>query len=197
MTLPEIDKIAMLRANAIGDFIFTLPALEALRAAYPHAEIVLLAKPWHAEFLRGRPGPADRVVVVPQYRGVREDAGFASLDGQPELRAEHFDLALQLHGGGRNSNPFVRRLGARMTAGLRTPDAEPLDFNVPYIYWQPEILRLLEVVKLVGAPAVTLEPRLAVTDADLTEATRGAPRAQLHPRQLRAPAFVRGPGDGG
>ena len=66
--VPGVRRIAVLRANAIGDFIFTLPALEALRAAYPQAEIVLLAKKWHAAFLRGRPGPVDRVVAVPPFR---------------------------------------------------------------------------------------------------------------------------------
>ena len=30
----------MLRANALGDFMFSLPALDALRAAYPDAEIL-------------------------------------------------------------------------------------------------------------------------------------------------------------
>jgi ADP-heptose:LPS heptosyltransferase len=186
MSLPDIDKIAVLRANAIGDFVFALPALEALRAAYPYSEIVLLAKAWHADFIRGRPGPVDRVVVVPPYPGVGVESVPPGPDAGTELRLEHdrffaamqaerFDLALQLHGGGRNSNPFVKRLGARVTAGLRTPDAEPLDLNLPYIYWQPEILRMLEVVKLTGAEAVMLEPRLAVTDADVAEANRVVP----------------------
>src|SRR5438045_7033921 len=69
-TMPNIHKIAVLRSNAIGDFTFALPALEALRAAYPAAEIVLLGQEWHARFLEGRPGPVDRAVVVPPYRGV-------------------------------------------------------------------------------------------------------------------------------
>lgn len=42
--VPDVRKIAVVRANALGDFIFALPALEALRAAYPRAEIVLLAR---------------------------------------------------------------------------------------------------------------------------------------------------------
>ena len=63
--IPDVHKIAVLRCNALGDFIFTLPALDALRAAYPHAEIVLLGKPWHAEWLATRPSPIDRVVAVP------------------------------------------------------------------------------------------------------------------------------------
>src|SRR2546430_14707651 len=71
--VPGVRRIAVLRANALGDFIFALPALEALRAAYPQAEIVLLAKKWHATFLQGRPGPVDRVIVVPPYPGVSEE----------------------------------------------------------------------------------------------------------------------------
>jgi ADP-heptose:LPS heptosyltransferase len=94
-----------------------------------------------------------------------------------EARRENFDLALQMHGGGRYSNPFVRRLGAGLTAGLKAPDAVPLDRWVPYVYFQPEILRLLEVVGLVGARPVALEPRLAVTEKDLEEAERAVPPA--------------------
>jgi ADP-heptose:LPS heptosyltransferase len=181
----------VLRANAIGDFIFTLPALDALRAAYPDAEIVLLARRWHAEFLRDRPGPVDRVVVVPRSRGA--NGGETEADDADELerffaamRAEQFDLAVQLHGGGRHSNPFVRRLGARVTVGLRAPDAPPLDRWLPYIYFQHEYVRYLEVAALAGAKPVALEPRVRVTDRDRAEAASRVPEssrplAVLHP----------------
>lgn len=190
--VPNVKKIAVLRANAIGDLMFAMPALEALRAAYPEAEIVLLGKPWHARFLGERPSPVDRVIVVPPSRGVTEPDTFAGEDAREtdrffaEMVAEEFDIAVQIHGGGRYSNPFVRRLGARLTAGLRTPDAEPLDRNVPYLYYHPEVLRYLEVVSLVGAPMVTLEPRIAVTEADMAESCRvvpssGRPIVTIHP----------------
>jgi ADP-heptose:LPS heptosyltransferase len=57
---------------------------------------------------------------------------------------------------------------------------------VPYIYFQPEILRYLEVVSLVGATAVTLEPHIALLEKDLAEAQsivsdRGKPLVALHP----------------
>jgi ADP-heptose:LPS heptosyltransferase len=192
--LSNIAKIAVLRANAIGDFIFALPALESLRAAYPYAEIVLLGQPWHKRFLEGRPGPVDRVVVVPRKRGVREDRETAGEEDTPEviegffaeMRAERFDLALQMHGGGRNSNPFALKLGAHYTAGSATPDAPRLDYTLPYIYWQHEIARLVEVVGLVGARPITLEPRLSLTPADIEESYRivpdaDAPLVAMHP----------------
>jgi ADP-heptose:LPS heptosyltransferase len=193
----DVRKIAVLRVNRLGDFIFAVPALEALRAAYPAAEIVLLAKDWHAAFLAGRPGPVDRVVVVPPARGVGEEPDFAEDPGRLErffaaMARERFDLAIQIHGGGRYSNPFLLRLGARLTVGLKTPDAAPLDRWVPYVYFQPEVLRYLEVVALVGATTRVLEPRIAVTAQDLAEAERvvppagdptsvGSPLVALHP----------------
>lgn len=189
--LDAIRKIAVVRANGIGDYCFAVPALTALRAAYPQAEIVLLGKHWHLEFLHGRPGPVDRIVPVPPYGGVSAQPGAAENAGELEeffraMQAERFDLALQMHGGGRYSNPFTLRLKARTSAGLRAPDAAALDRWVPYVYFQPEIWRYLEVVSLVGADPRTLDPRLAVTAGDAAEVDRlgldgGAPLAVMHP----------------
>lgn len=183
-------KIAVLRANALGDFIFAVPALDALRATYPQAEIVLLGAPWHARFLAGRPGPVDRVMVVPPLPGVREAEAGEPAQPRDEFvekaRLEQFDLAVQLHGGGRNTNPLVAALGARQTAGLRAADAPPLDRWVRYEYYQPEVFRYLEVVGLVGARPVNYRPTLTVTDADRDQLRQALPapsrpRVALHP----------------
>jgi hypothetical protein len=53
-----------------------------------------------------------------------EDLGFliepeAAAQVFPMLRAEQFDLAFQMQGGGYNSNPFIQRLGARLSIGMR------------------------------------------------------------------------------
>ena len=148
--LPDIRKIAVLRANGLGDFIFVLPALAALRAAYPGAEIVLLGLSWHAALLHGRPSSVDRVLVVPPYTGVsvRDDqVGDEPASEQffQRMQQEQFDLACQFHGGGRHSNPFLLRLGARLTTGLKTPDAAALDRWIPYRYYQQEVARYSEM----------------------------------------------------
>ena len=184
-----VRSIAVLRAGGLGDFVFALPALEALRAAYPEAAVTLLVAPAHAELLAGRPGPWDEVVEVPPYPGVRDDG--APSEGQTEaffavMRERAFDLAVQMHGGGRHSNPFVLRLGAGMTAGCRTPDAAPLDRWIPHAYLHSETARWLEVVALVGARPLTLAPRLDVTSHDRAVAREvvGPPRpleVTLHP----------------
>lgn len=206
----DVAKIAVLRANRLGDFVVTLPALTALRAAYPAAEIVLLGLGWHAAFLAGRPQPIDRVVVIPPCPGVGEAEDFvadpaALADFFAVQSAEGFDLALQLHGGGRFSNPFIRRLDARLAVGLRTPEAAPLDRWLPYLPYQHEVLRFLEVVGLVGGGPVPLAPQLAATTDDLAAAARalpddGRPLVVLHagatdPRRRWPPAHFAAVGD--
>jgi ADP-heptose:LPS heptosyltransferase len=101
------------------------------------------------------------------------------------MQRECFDLAIQMHGGGRYSNPFVQRLGARFTIGLKAPGAAALDRWVPYIYFHHEVMRYLEVVSLVGVAPVRLDPHVEVTAADLAEANQalpedGRPLAMLH-----------------
>ncbi len=173
--MPGVRRIAVLRANALGDYLMSLPALHALCDAYPGAEITLVGAPWHARTLPGRPGPVDEVLVlprVPELAGLQSDAPPADelpafLDA---VRERSVDVAVQLHGGGRASNPLVRAFGARLTAGLRAPDAEPLDRWVAYRYYQAEAARALEVVGLVGAVPPAEPPRFSVTDADREQA---------------------------
>jgi ADP-heptose:LPS heptosyltransferase len=169
--LADIERIAVLRPNALGDFIFALPALHALRAAYPHARITYIGRQWHADFLRGRPVPVDEVRVIPPCPGVgapletsadeQAIAGFLAA-----MRKARFDLAMQLFGGGRYSNPFVRQFGARHTAGLRAEDAPPLDRNIRFGPLQNRRLQLLEAVALVGADSWRMERELTVTAQD-------------------------------
>lgn len=169
-----IKKIAVLRANALGDFIFILPALQALKDSFPGVEIVLLGKLWHQEYLNNRPSNVDRVVVVPPYPGVGAAYDYQVDEAQldqffAEMQAENFDMAFQFHGGGGNSNPFVKRLGAKKSLGLQAAGAPSLDINVPYIMYFAEPLRYLEVVSKAGAKTAYFEPEFESIPSDLDE----------------------------
>jgi ADP-heptose:LPS heptosyltransferase len=191
--IPGVRRIAVLRANGLGDTLVAQPALAALRAAYPDASITLITSPPVAELLRGRPFPVDEVVEIPRVSGVRGEVG-GPPDDPPEvveefcaaMRAREFDLAVQLHGGGANANPLLLRFGARFTAGSRTQDAPALTRTIPWTPYQHDVMRWLEVVDLVGARPVTLRPELAVTRADRAAAgaalpARHGPLVVLHP----------------
>jgi ADP-heptose:LPS heptosyltransferase len=157
-----VSRIALLRGGGLGDLMFALPAVSALKAAYPGSAVTLLGTPAHEALLAATHTPLDDVMVLPAAEGVRpgpeDPAALATFFGA--ARARQFDLAVQLHGGGRFSNPFLLQVRARHTVGSATPDAEPLERTLPYTYYQHEPTRALEVAGLAGAPPVLLEARL-------------------------------------
>lgn len=181
-----VRKIAVLRGGGLGDLIFAIPAMSALKAAYPQATITLLGTPAHKALIAATASPVDDVQVLPFSEGVRpgpEDADELERFFE-DMRNRQFDLAVQLHGGGRYSNPFLLRLGARHTVGTRTPDAASLERTIPYIYYQHEPLRALEVVGFAGAFPVDVEARLAPAPGQLDGGTAdGDPRplVVMHP----------------
>ena len=182
-----VSRIAVLRGGGLGDLIFAIPAISALKAAYPEASITLLGTPAHKALIAATKSPVDEVQVLPFSEGVRpgpenED----ELDRFFEdMRARRFDLAVQLHGGGRYSNPFLLRVGARHTVGTRTPDAASLERTVPYLYYQHEPLRALEVAGFAGAFPVDLEARLAPAEGlrppSWVDDDGGQPLVAIHP----------------
>jgi ADP-heptose:LPS heptosyltransferase len=191
---PNVEKIAVFRATALGDLIFALPALDALRETYPQAEIVYLGRAWHTSFLPGRLAGRHRVVAVPPARTAEHIIQGLVIDPEAEaefirqMQAEQFDLALQMHGAGEYSNPFIRGFHPRLSAGLKSARAEALDRWIPYVYYQNEVARLLEVAALAGACTATasLQPRLPVLESDRTAAAPflesiRRPFAVLHP----------------
>jgi ADP-heptose:LPS heptosyltransferase len=182
----SVSRIAVLRGGGLGDLIFAIPAMAALKAAYPAASITLLGTPIHKALLEAVKSPVDDVVVLPFAEGVRPgEEDEAGLDVFfTDMRARNFDLAVQLHGGGRYSNPFLLRLGARHSVGTRTADAASLERTMPYLYYQHEPLRALEVAGFAGAFPVDLEARLAPADTAAPGAADGAgaqPLVVVHP----------------
>lgn len=189
----SVRRIAVLRANGLGDFLFATPALRALAAAFPSAEITYLGLPWLRPFVEGRYPYIHRTLVVPPYPGIRKpliDAAQATGEADAFFRArqaERIDLAIQMHGGGVESNPFVRRLGARHTLGLSGPGVTRLEQNLTYQFYQNEVMRYLELVGQVGARPVGLRmdaPELPGDEARLRHAwpeIRPGDYVVLHP----------------
>ncbi|HEX8986614.1 MAG TPA: glycosyltransferase family 9 protein [Rhodocyclaceae bacterium] len=168
-------RIAVLGPARLGDFLFTLPMLHALRRRFRAAEILYLGQPWQAVFMAARPGPPDSVVAMPPLPGIGLPADAPFDVGIRErfvarMRGLEIDVAIQAFGGGRYSNPFVAALGARFCAGLRATGAPPLDRTIPHAGLQNRRLQLLELAAAIGAADYRLEPELKPTQADRDEA---------------------------
>src|SRR2546423_15716073 len=89
-------KIAVFRALYLGDLLVAVPALRALRARFPEAEITLLCLPWAQAFVQRFQQYLDRLVIFPGYPGLREDGGSPDDIARfiAEQRAYSYDLLI-------------------------------------------------------------------------------------------------------
>ena len=101
----NIRKILIRSTNWIGDAVMTTPAMGAVRATFPHAEVVVAAPPLVGELFTPHPY-CDRVVALDKNKA--EGSLRALLRFSGLLRAEGFDLALL----------FQNAFGAALTALL-------------------------------------------------------------------------------
>jgi ADP-heptose:LPS heptosyltransferase len=171
--LGQKPRIVVLKAGGLGDFLVTTPALRALRQTVPAGHITLLTSQFIAPFCVRYAG-LDRALAVPPYPGVMSgpyDEGVAS-DFMQKLRDEHFDLAIQWQGNGRNSNAFVLQIGARLSVGFRDPPAPDLDLSIPFDLQQHEALRCLDTLRLLGIDGGGIEMDLPLLDDDFQELSK-------------------------
>lgn len=147
-------RIAIFRALFLGDLLCSVPAFRALRHRFPDAEITLIGLPWMATVVP-RFSYVDRLLIFPGYAPIAEapydpprTAAFLA-----EARAYGYDLAIQMHGDGSNSNSFVADLRARVSLGYRRglESDERLMISLPYDPDEHETLRWLRLVGEVGA----------------------------------------------
>jgi heptosyltransferase-2 len=88
------ENILVRGVNRIGDTIFSLPALKALRRGFPDARVTVLVKPVPAGLFGENPS-VDEVMLFEDTGRHRGMAGRFRLIA--DLKSRHFDLALLFH----------------------------------------------------------------------------------------------------
>lgn len=148
-----IQRIVVFRALVLGDLLCATPALRALKAAWPDAELTLIGLPW-AQALAERLPQVDRFEAFCGFPGLPERS--PDLDALPNfltrLRVRPADLLVQLHGSGSVINPLLACFGARHVAGFVEPGefcAEPA-LHGPWPRTGHEIERLLQLTDRLG-----------------------------------------------
>lgn len=154
---PPPRRVAVLRALQLGDLLCAVPALRAMRAAWPGAEVVLIGLPWARAFVDRFDGYLDGFREFPGWPGLPERA--PQVGRIPSflaaIQADRFDLAIQLHGSGPFVNPLVALLGASRCAGFALPGGYRPDPELfcPWPEHGLEVRRLLSLVEYLGLPA--------------------------------------------
>jgi ADP-heptose:LPS heptosyltransferase len=164
-----IHRIAVMRAHALGDLLCAVPALRAIKSAWPRSELTLIGLPWARELCRRLP-QVDRFIEFPGFPGLPRTS--EDLDSVPDflaaMRGERFDLLLQMQGGGNLVNPLIALCGARHSAGFVEPGGwcpTPALFTA----WPRqghEVERMLALTDHLGLPRSGTQLEFPVTEAD-------------------------------
>jgi ADP-heptose:LPS heptosyltransferase len=154
----RVERIAVFRALMLGDLLCAVPALRALRAGFPQAQITLVGLPWARALVQRLGRYVDGFIDFPGWPGLPETRCDvrALPDFLAQVQARRFDLALQMHGSGAIANPLVACFGARHSAGFHAREASrPKDDGALFVEWPEqghEIDRLLALTDALGAP---------------------------------------------
>jgi heptosyltransferase-2 len=160
----------MIRAtNWIGDGVMSLPALQALHARFPSAEIVLVSKPWVNELYWHLPAVSRQIVYNPEgeHEGPRGFWRFCQT-----LRAERFDAAILFQNAFHAAwMAWCARVPARVgyaRDGRSSLLTEAIEVPPPAAYGHQAYyyLQLLFRAGLIDAPQPIHQVRLVLEDAE-------------------------------
>ena len=150
------NQIAVFRALQLGDLLNSVPALRALRAAFPGAQITFIGLPWARTFVERFHHLLDGFISFPGYPGLPEqEPDMEQLSSfLQQVQQARFDLAIQMHGSGVITNHLMSFWGATRYAGFYQagefcPDER---FFVAYPEDEPERWRHLRLMEHLGIP---------------------------------------------
>jgi heptosyltransferase-1 len=187
----KIERVLIVRLSAMGDVIHTLPAVHALREAFPQAHIGWLIEERWAELLC-TPGSSRRGVrsaarpLVDEVHAVNlkawEKSPFSVSTLQQaatvwnDVRAGRYDAAVDLQGAMRSAL-LARLSGARVVYGA----AEPRESPACLWYTRKVVTRGRHVVEqnLSVAQALVGQPRKA-SSLDISRDFPCDPQAEAH-----------------
>ena len=166
----NIQKIAIFRALQLGDMLCAIPAVRALRTAFPDALITLLGLPWQKMLAERFPYYFDRFIHFPGYPGLPEQESNVTAFPRflKSMQEEQFDLVLQMQGNGSVVNPMVALMNGRYTAGFwREEDYCPDPrYFLAYPEHVNEIERHLLLMKHLGIPSQGKSLEFPITEKD-------------------------------
>ncbi len=167
-----------MRGGALGDFVLTLPVLQALRATHPEAFLTLMARPQYA-----RLAAPDRIIDLHDSRLAPLHADGGRLDSELLERLAELDLLIVFTTT--PEGPLVEHLQRIVQGQVIAADPRPAPHTSTHI-----TEHLLAPLRGLGIHAATPVPRIRI-DA---QARRTAEQEHRHHRR---PLVMIHPGSGG
>ena len=163
LELHPFPKILIVQPSRIGDIVFSLPVLAALKRKYPHAKISWIVDERCAEILKDNP-LLDKTFIWDRTK--KSYKYYKNLKKQ--LRAERFDLSIDLHGLAKSAM-LVRlakarfKLASSSTNGMRefswlfSKEIKTRDPNAHCIERHMEVAKYLKCDEKIEYPIVIPE----------------------------------------
>jgi ADP-heptose:LPS heptosyltransferase len=168
----RVSKIAVFRALMLGDLLCAVPALRAIKAHWPKAEVTLVGLPWARDWA-SRSDYVDHFEEFPGYPGLPERQ--ADIAAFPpfllRMQAARYDLAMQMHGSGNIVNQLVACFGAARQAGFHEPGGYAPDSALCTAWPEQghEIERMLTLTDRLGIVRMGTHLEFPVTHRDCAE----------------------------
>lgn len=185
-----VTRAAVLRAlPGLGDLLCAVPALRAMRTAFPTAHVTLVGLHSARWFVERFSAYVDDLLPVTSFAGLPETRGTAEEETSflARARGQHFDVAFGLHGSGPHSNVLLDLLGAARRAGSYLPGHRPPEGGhfIPYREDLHEIHRVLAPVEHFGIPPRGDHLEWRGRRPDHHSAARARPYVVVHPGASR------------
>ncbi len=167
--LEELDpaavrRVLLLNATALGDWFFSIPTFRALKETYPHWQLDALANPRHRDLA----APNPHLSQVWLYPG----RSWALLSLMRQLRREHYDLVVILHGNDPEATLMAQATGAPFIIGsAKSTLAFAYSAAVPPPdFFEHAIERRLAYARLLGADTENRRMELTLPASEVSRA---------------------------
>jgi ADP-heptose:LPS heptosyltransferase len=180
-------KIGIFRALQLGDLLCAIPAIRAIKKAYPFSEITLIGLPWGESFVKRFSDYFSHFLLFPGYPGIPEQPfdALQFIEFLKEANQREFDVVFQMQGNGSLINPMIQMLGARRTVGFFEPGRYCPDpeFYLQYPEGLPEIERHIRLIEHIGIPVVGRNTEFPIRTSDIDSFAQLAHKYNLQPKK--------------
>jgi ADP-heptose:LPS heptosyltransferase len=178
-------RFAVFRALYLGDMLCIIPAIRALKNAFPDSSISLIGLPWQNDFTKRFGHYFDRFIEFPGWPGLPEQHVDPKkvVEFLYRIQNENFDIVLQMQGHGAITNSMCMLWGPKKVTGLRKPNDYCPDEKLFPVSEddEHEVLRYLKLTNALDLPSCGTQLEFPLLQEELARFNTICEKLKLSP----------------